>query len=164
MKTAIIFKTRHGTTEKVAYMLAKRLTDSGDEVRVIDLAKTRQPHLNGYEKIIVGGSIHVGKIQREIKTFCERHNELLMNRKLGLFICCMETDAVKRLKEFEDSFQNELKAHASAKGIMGGEFLLEKMNFIERLVVRKVAHTRESVHDIDTEALEKFIKDINGLK
>lgn len=47
---------------------------------------------------------------------------------------------------------------------MGGEFLLEKMNFIERLVVRKVAHTRESVHDIDTEALEKFIKDINGLK
>lgn len=160
MKTAIVYKTRHGTTEKVAYMLAKRLTDSGDEVRVIDLAKTRHPHLNGYEKIIVGGSIHVGRIQREIKTFCERHAELLLNRKLGLFICCMETDEAKRQREFEDAFPKELKAHASAKGIMGGEFLLEKMNFIERLVVRKVAHTRESVYDIDTDALEKFINDI----
>lgn len=158
MKTAIIFKTKHGTTEKVAYMLAKRLTETGDEVRVIDLAKTRQPHLTAYEKIIVGGSIHVGRIQKEIRTFCDKHNALLKTRKLGLYICCMETDEKKRQKEFEDAFPADLKKLASAKGIMGGEFLLEKMNFIERLVVRKVAHTRESVHDIDLNAVEKFLR------
>lgn len=160
MKTAIIFKTKHGTTEKVAYMLAKDLSSDGSEVRVIDLAKTRQPHLVSYERIIIGGSIHVGKIQREIKTFCEKHSDILCTKKLGLYICCMEADDKKRQKEFEDAFSDKLKKHASAKAIMGGEFLLEKMNFIERLVVRKVAHTRESVHDIDTEAVEKFLKDI----
>jgi len=160
MKTAIIFKTKHGTTEKVAYMLAKDLSSDGSEVRVIDLAKTRQPHLVSYERIIIGGSIHVGKIQREIRTFCERHTDVLRTKKLGLYICCMETDDQKRQKEFEDAFPENLKKHASAKAIMGGEFLLEKMNFIERLVVRKVAHTRESVHDIDTEAVEKFLKEI----
>lgn len=160
MKTAIIFKTKHGTTEKVAYMLAKDLSSDGSEVRVIDLAKTRQPHLVSYERIIIGGSIHVGKIQREIRTFCERHSDVLRTKKLGLYICCMETDDKKRQKEFEDAFPENLKKHASAKAIMGGEFLLEKMNFIERLVVRKVAHTRESVHDIDTEAVEKFLKEI----
>ncbi|MBN8584118.1 MAG: flavodoxin domain-containing protein [Ignavibacteria bacterium] len=160
MKTAIIFKTKHGTTEKVAYMLAKDLSSDGSEVRVIDLAKTRQPHLVSYERIIIGGSIHVGKIQREIRTFCERHTDVLRTKKLGLYICCMETDDQKRQKEFEDAFPENLKKHASAKAIMGGEFLLEKMNFIERLVVRKVANTRESVHDIDTEAVEKFLKEI----
>ena len=160
MRTAIIFKTKHGTTEKVAYMLAKDLSSDGSEVRVIDLAKTRQPHLVSYERIIIGGSIHVGKIQREIRTFCERHTDVLRTKKLGLYICCMETDDQKRQKEFEDAFPENLKKHASAKAIMGGEFLLEKMNFIERLVVRKVAHTRESVHDIDTEAVEKFLKEI----
>jgi len=160
MKTAIIFKTKHGTTEKVAYKLAKELSADGSEVRVIDLAKTRQPHLISYERIIIGGSIHVGKIQREIKTFCQRHSDQLCNKKLGLYICCMETDEKKRRKEFEDAFSEELKKHASAKGIMGGEFLLEKMNFIERLVVRKIAHTKESVFDIDTDAIEQFLKDI----
>ena len=161
MKTAIIFKTKHGTTEKVAYMLAKDLSKDGSEVRIIDLAKTRQPHLNGYERIIIGGSIHVGRIQREIRTFCDKHSEMLLEKKLGLYICCMETDELKRQKEFDDAFSAVLKEHASAKAIMGGEFLLEKMNFIERLVVRKVANTRESVYDIDTEAVEKFIKDIH---
>ena len=161
MKTAIIFKTKHGTTEKVAYMLAKDLSKDGSEVRIIDLAKTRQPHLNGYERRIIGGSIHVGRIQREIRTFCDKHSEMLLEKKLGLYICCMETDELKRQKEFDDAFSAVLKEHASAKAIMGGEFLLEKMNFIERLVVRKVANTRESVYDIDTEAVEKFIKDIH---
>ena len=142
-------------------MLAKDLSKDGSEVRIIDLAKTRQPHLNGYERIIIGGSIHVGRIQREIRTFCDKHSEMLLEKKLGLYICCMETDELKRQKEFDDAFSAVLKEHASAKAIMGGEFLLEKMNFIERLVVRKVANTRESVYDIDTEAVEKFIKDIH---
>ncbi|HAX50134.1 MAG TPA: flavodoxin domain-containing protein [Ignavibacteria bacterium] len=161
MKTAIIFKTKHGTTEKVAYMLAKALSADGSEIRVIDLAKTRQPHLVSYERIIIGGSIHVGKIQREIRTFCDKHTDALCAKKLGLYICCMETDEIKRQKEFEDAFSEKLKKHASAKGIMGGEFLLEKMNFIERLVVRKIAHTKESVFDIDTQAVKKFISEIN---
>mgnify|MGYP003499428344 FL=1 len=161
MKTAIIFKTKHGTTDKLEYILAKKLTASVEEVRVIDLAKTRQPHLNGYEKIIIGGSIHVGKIQKEIRTFSDKHKASLKAKTLGLYICCMETDEKKRQKEFEDAFPADLKKHASAKGIMGGEFLLEKMNFIERLVVRKVAHTRESVYDIDMDAVEAFLKQIS---
>ena len=160
MKTAIIFKTKHGTTEKVAYMLAKRLTESGDEVRVIDLAKTKQPHLGSFELVIIGGSIHVGRIQREIKNYAEKNSDMLKTKKLGLYICCMETDGSKREAEFESAFPDELKKHAIAKSIMGGEFLLEKMNFIERLVVKKLARTRESVHDIDMNAVEKFLLDI----
>lgn len=160
MKTAIIYKTKHGTTEKVAYMLAKMFSEDGSEVRVIDLAKTKQPHLNGNERIIIGGSIHVGKIQKEIRNFSEKHLSLLLTKKLGLYICCMQTDEKKRKEEFENAFPQELKQHAAAKGIMGGEFLLEKMNFIEKLVVRKIAYTKETVHDIDMDAVETFVREM----
>jgi len=161
MKTAIIYKSSHGTTEKVAFMLAKKLTSSGDDVRVIDLAKTRRPHIGDYEKMIIGGSIHVGRIQKEIKAYCEKNSEILLTKKLGLYICCMAADEKTRNTEFESSFPDELKEHASAKGIMGGEFLLEKMNFIEKLVVRKIAHAKETVHDIDLDAVEKFVNEIS---
>ena len=78
-----------------------------------------------------------------------------MTKSLGLYICCMAADIKTRHSEFESSFPDELKQYASAKGIMGGEFLLEKMNFIEKLVVRKIAHAKETVHDIDLDAVEK---------
>ncbi|MEO8513088.1 MAG: flavodoxin domain-containing protein [Ignavibacteria bacterium] len=162
MKTAIIYKSRHGTTEKVAFMLAKRLTESGSEVRVIDLTKTKQPQVSGYERMIIGGSIHVGRIQKEIKSYCEKNFDILKSKVLGLYICCMVTDEKKREEEFQSAYPEELMRHAAAKGIMGGEFLLEKMNFIEKLVVRKIAHTKETVHDIDTDAVEKFLKDISS--
>lgn len=160
MKTAIIYKSSHGTTEKVAYILARKLTEAGDEVRVIDLAKTKRPQISGYERIIIGGSIHVGRIQKEIKSYCEKNSELLKTKKLGLYICCMAADKKTRHSEFESSFPDELKQYAAAKGIMGGEFLLDKMNFIEKLVVRKIAHAKETVHDIDLGAVDKFLKDI----
>lgn len=162
MKTAIIYKSSHGTTEKVAYMLARRLTETGEEVRVIDLAKTRRPHISDYEKMIIGGSIHVGRIQKEIRAYCEKNMDMLLTKKLGIYICCMAADEKTRSNEFESSFPDELKQYAAAKGIMGGEFLLEKMNFIEKLVVRKIAHAKETVHDIDLDAVEKFLKDINN--
>lgn len=161
MKTAIVYKSSHGTTEKVAYMLARRLTEAGDEVRVIDLAKTKRPHITDFERMIIGGSIHVGRIQKEIKSYCEKNSEQLLTKKLGLYICCMAADEGTREKEFESSYPDELKHHAQAKGIMGGEFLLEKMNFIEKLVVRKIAHAKETVHDIDMDAVEKFLSDIS---
>ncbi len=160
MKTAIIYKSRHGTTEKIAYMLGKRLTELGSKVRVIDLSITKHPHISGYERVIIGGSIHVGRIQKEIKAYCEKNSEILMTKSLGLYICCMAADEKKRHLEFESSFPDELKQYAAAKEIMGGEFLLDKMNFIEKLVVRKISHIKETVHDIDTEAFEKFLKDI----
>lgn len=144
----------------MAYMIARRLTEAGDDVRVIDIAKTRRPQISGYERMIIGGSIHVGRIQREIKAYCEKNSEILMTKSLGLYICCMAADKKTRHSEFESSFPDELKQYASAKGIMGGEFLLEKMNFIEKLVVRKIAHAKETVHDIDLNAVEKFLKDL----
>jgi menaquinone-dependent protoporphyrinogen oxidase len=41
MKTAIIYTSKHGTTAKVAQMIADRLT--GDTVSVIDLKQVKCP-------------------------------------------------------------------------------------------------------------------------
>jgi menaquinone-dependent protoporphyrinogen oxidase len=62
--------------------------------------------------------------------------------------------------EFEDSFPPDLRKHAIAKGLVGGEFLMEKMNELEMEAVKKVKGIYESVYRIDTNAVHKFIKDI----
>ena len=62
--------------------------------------------------------------------------------------------------EFEDSFPLALRAHAVAKGMFGGEFLLEKMNFLERTAVRRVKGIDTSVSRLDQNAINKFIEEI----
>jgi menaquinone-dependent protoporphyrinogen oxidase len=47
MKTAIIYTSKHGTTAKVAQMIAGRLTDS--PVSLIDLKEEKHPDIRSFD-------------------------------------------------------------------------------------------------------------------
>lgn len=108
MKTLIVYRTTHGCTERIAREVGSRL---GGKVDYVDLKQKKLPVLNEYDRIIVGGSIHAGQIQHKVKDFCEKNRELLLNKELGLFICCMYEGGVAR-KHMQDVFPEELLPHA----------------------------------------------------
>ncbi|WP_243347751.1 flavodoxin domain-containing protein [Parabacteroides sp. FAFU027] len=157
MKTAIIYISHHGTTEKVANFLAEK---SKQDVEVISLKKVKNPDLSTYDRIILGGSIHAGGIQKRMKKFVEANLQTLLQKEFGLFICCMDPHKEKQELEFEQAFPNELKEAAKAKGIMGGEFCFERMNFLEKIIVKKVAGVSESVSRIDWDAVTRFLNEM----
>jgi menaquinone-dependent protoporphyrinogen oxidase len=156
MKTAIIYKSRHGTTCRVAEMIASKL--DGGNTALIDLSAEHDPDISIYDKIIIGGSIHVGKIQKELQKFCEKHLRALLKKELGLFICCMDPDEGVRKLEFENAYPKILREHSKANGIMGGEFLFDKLNFIEKIAIKRVAHEDKTVSKLDNNAIKGFIE------
>ena len=89
-------------------------------------------------------------------TFCIKNKTELLQKRLGLFMCFMNNDLQEL--EFEDSFPSDLRKHAIAKGLVGGEFLFEKMNVLEKTSVQKVKGINESVYRIDNNAIRKFIR------
>lgn len=158
MKTAIIYLSKHGTTEKVAYEIASRL--SSEKVSIYDLSKDKISNLDSFDELIIGGSIHAGAVQKRIKKFCEKNQTLLLKKKLGLYLCCAEKEK-KAKEQFENAFAEELRNHASATGLLGYEFLLDKMNFFEKAIVKKVAGQSESVHQINLRAIDNFTTEMN---
>ena len=156
MDYLIIYMSRHGTTAKVAAELQDRL--GSDITMLVDLEKDAVPDLNDFHCIIIGGSVHAGTIQEELMDFCRRNSKELLKARLGLFMCFMNDDL--REEEFEESFPIELRKHAAAKGLVGGEFLIERMSANEKLAVRSVKGIQESVYRLNKEAIEKFVADI----
>ena len=43
-----------------------------------------------YGAVVVGGSVHAGKIQKSVRAFCDRNLETLKGKRRGLFLCRME--------------------------------------------------------------------------
>ncbi len=70
----------------------------------------------------------------------------------------------KAKKEFEQAYNHELIEHACATGIFGGEFDFERMNFIEKLIVKKVSKIKESVSRIDKKVISEFIEIFSSTK
>lgn len=159
MKTLIAYCSHHGCTRKVAIELKENL---GHEVELCNLKKDNVPELNEFDRIIIGGSIHAGKIQKKVSSFCNKNMQLLIEREVGLFICCME-EGESAERELEMAFPKELFNSAKARAYFGGEFNLQEMNFVEKAIVKKVANIEESISKIDHLAILKFSEKMNRI-
>ncbi len=150
MKTIIIYASKHGTTKKSAELLAKSLSE---DVILVNAVKDRVPNLQEYDQIIIGGSIHMDKIQSQIRKLCDKNKDLLMRKRVGIFICCGGKEVVdEQMKAAFDSLYEQ----AHARGYFGYEYDLSKMGFLSRMVVKNVGKVKESQFAIEEENIKNF--------
>jgi menaquinone-dependent protoporphyrinogen oxidase len=156
MNTLIVYATTHGTTGKVAQKIKEGLDVP---CILINLKTDDLPDLSEYQRIIVGGSIHAGQIQSRIKDFCRKNTLELLQKQLALYICCMHENELAE-QQFTNAFPEILRNHAQSKKIMGGEYLFEKMNFFQKVLVRKIAGVNETQSRINEPAICEFISEL----
>lgn len=155
MKTLILFTSHHGTTKKLAYQLAKDLGIS-DEC-VVDFKKNKNIDLSAFDLVIMGSSIHAGNIPSDFKKFLQNKINILLSKQIAIFMCAMEKTELK-IQEFENNFPKELREHSLANGIMGGEYLFERMNFFEKFMIKKITGSPESKSEIDYDVYKDFVE------
>ncbi len=156
MKTAIIYASKHGCTDKCAQNLANELNN---HAALINLDLSTDINLNEYNTIIIGGSIHAGAMNRKIKRFIDKNLDLLNSKKTGLFICCME-EGEKALEQFQNAYPETLRNNAIAHGYFGGEFNFDKMNFFEKAIIKKIANTDQNISKINDNNIKDFAQKI----
>lgn len=159
MNILIIYMSSHGCTERVASLIADKLQNH--IISLHNLKEKMLPHLAPYDAVIIGGSIHAGEIQTKLKNYCKKNVDLLMQKKVGLYLCCMEKGEIAK-KQFENAFPEKLRKNAIAKALMGGEFAFEKMNFFEKSIVKKFAHIEETVSEIKYSVIDEFVEKIEN--
>jgi len=156
MTTLIAYATKYGCTEKCAKILAEKLMGKID---LCNLNEAKAIDLTPYDKVIIGGSIYAGKIRKEAWEFCEKNLNILKEKKIALFICGMHEKNAET--ELNAAFPHELLNRAIAKEFFGGEFRFQKMNLLERFVVKKVTNADKSIPPIDTTKDISKLSEIN---
>ena len=156
MKTAIIYYSKHGTTERVAHLIGENLNHKVD---YISLRENAKPDIRTYDRIILGTSIYAGTPGRKFSQFCNKNRSLLKEKVIGLFICCMNKE--QEVEEMNNAFPEYLQQSAIPKAILGGEFLFDKMNCIERFITKKVVKIESSVSCLRYDAIREFADNIN---
>ncbi len=157
MQTAIIYASSHGTTEKIAQKIQDGL--GADNARIFNLKTTKTVDLGLFDTVIIGGSIHAGQMQGRVKAFCRKNMVDLLRKRVGLFMVGMNEPQFEN--EFNNAFPELLRKHAITSKCVGGEFLFEKMNFIEKLIVKKVSGVSQNVSKIDEGKVAELVHEIN---
>lgn len=170
MRTLIVYTSKHGSTEKCVGILKSKLKG---EVTSLDIKKDTIKNIEGFDNIIIGGSVYVGKIQKEVSDFCSNNLSLLLKKKVGLFMCCMNKKEIE--SAFNASFPKDLLESAAVKETFGGEFNFKDMNFFEKTITKVISKvlakedpsikkldTKNDISLIEYNNIDKFVKSINN--
>lgn len=160
MRTLIVFASKTGTSAECASQLAQKLDG---EVSLCQLGKDRLPSIDNFDRIVVGGSIRIGKIHRQVTSFINQNKDILLTKPLGLFICCM-ADGETAEQQLGNAYPAELLEHAKAKGLFGGCYKFSRMGWLNRKMIQMIEKqqtgqeisTHEDIDKTKPDAIEKF--------
>lgn len=155
MSILILYLSKHGTVKDVVTMM-KNISGEKVDIRKLD------GHINGsviekYDTLIVGGSIHMGKAQRKLIRFCRHYSHFFKEKKSGIFLCTL-TDPKNAEHYVKETFPPEVIEESNAVGLFGGSVKFEKMNIIEKAIMKKITGTSMSFSKIDTDRIAAFIE------
>ena len=160
MKSVLVYSSKYGFTEEIVKKIQSQVQG---ECALINL---RQP--NDVEKlvkesdmIVVGGPIYIGGLLKEVKQFLMHHQADLLQKRLGLFITGMhEHNEIE--KELEINFSQELRDHAQFVVWVGGEFNFDKLKFMDKMIVKKIAKTDETKTVVMDDEINNIVNIINS--
>ncbi|GLC31603.1 flavodoxin domain-containing protein [Clostridium omnivorum] len=161
MKSIIIYSTKHGTTEKAARILSAKLPG---EVVLKNIMKENVSSLEEYDNVILGGSIYIGKVQKNLTEYMQKNLKELLSKRVSLFLCAGETNEELAAKQIKGAFPEELYKAAICKDSFGFEFNFDKLNFFEKLIMKKVKGVKESYYELKEDSIDRFAKVIASNK
>ncbi|OHW63510.1 flavodoxin [Andreesenia angusta] len=157
MKTGIFYTSEHGTAEKAATELKKKI---GGEVDLIDLKRERG-YVENYDNIILGSGIYAGKVSKELKSFIEKNLEEIMKRNHGVYICSRE-EGDNSKKYFTANFRFDLLQTSFCTAHLGHGIDLQKLGFIKKLLFKKVFQIKEDYTTLNEKEIDIFAKKLKA--
>ena len=158
MKNLIIFTTKYGSVEKSANLLKAKLNG---ETTIVNLKKNTVPDINNFDNIILGGSVYMGRTQKELMKFAKNNLQKLLEKRIGLFLNCAEKTE-KKFEQCKRSFPVELYEKSIVKGFFGDEITWEKCNAFHKLIIKSIKKSKDSYSNINKEEIAKFAEQINA--
>lgn len=105
-KVLIVYGTRYGATEGTSEEIAKILRSEGLDVRVANARKEKIKDISGYDLVIVGSGMQMGKWTGSTESFLRKFQKGLSSKKVAIFV----SSGAQALIEYEKKTEEIEKA------------------------------------------------------
>lgn len=152
MKTLIVYATKYGGTKSCAEKLSEEFNNNVDLVNIKNYSSV---DLSKYDSIIIGTSIYMGKIKKNVLNFINKNIAILMQKKVGIFTSCLSENN-EDIETIKKEIPEELFNHLVKISRLGYSLNMEKMNFFYKSIIKKITGKTESHSEFFEDKIKEF--------
>jgi menaquinone-dependent protoporphyrinogen oxidase len=150
MRVLIPYGTTEGLTARISDYVAEVIRGHGYEADTVDIKGSGATELDGYDAVIVGASIHMGKHEDYVRDFVRENRDALERLPSAFFSVSMAAhDNPEEAGGYIEEFVRETGWRPAKVGLFGGALLYTHYGFIKRHLMKKIARDKGNP-DTDT--------------
>ena len=150
MRVLIPYGTTEGLTARISDYVAEVIRGHGYEADTVDIKGSGDSELDGYDAVIVGASIHMGKHEDYVKDFVRENRDALERLPSAFFSVSMAAhDNPEEAEGYIEEFVRKTGWRPARVGLFGGALLYTHYGFIKRHLMKKIARDKGNP-DTDT--------------
>jgi menaquinone-dependent protoporphyrinogen oxidase len=140
----VAYATREGQTQKVADTIADTGRAMGVDVDVLKIDDVEMPLAGKYDGVALGGSIHMGKFEKELLVFASENWAELEQMHASFFGLCLtaaneEREAAEEIHGYLAHFEQQTLWKPAFTAMFAGALKYRTYGFIKRGMVKQIA-------------------------
>jgi menaquinone-dependent protoporphyrinogen oxidase len=154
-KILVAYGTTEGQTAKIAEFIAEVVRGQGHAADAVNV-KQSEPGLDGYDAVIVGGSIHMGKHEDDVGNFVRRNRNALERKPSALFSVSLAAHGdTANAEAYVARFEQETGWRPAQVGLFAGALLYSQYGFFKRQLMKKIV--RDKPGDLSTDTSRDYV-------
>jgi menaquinone-dependent protoporphyrinogen oxidase len=143
----VVYATREGQTAKIAGFLARELQAGGARVELLNAAdqQASATDLAGFDKVVLGASMHAGTIEKELVSYIRANSAALHSRTCHFFLVLMAAateDLQIRKRELQDAenmVRRQLPIDVGPMEMIAGALSYTKYNWFIKWTMKRIS-------------------------
>jgi menaquinone-dependent protoporphyrinogen oxidase len=147
-RTLVAYGSKHGSTREVATAIAADLRAAGHDVDLLSAGAAAVAGPSGYDSVVLGGSLYLGRWHADACTFMRRHHEALVELRLAVFALgprTLEAEAVADSRKQLEAALARLDVEPELITIFGGVIEPATLHFPFNRMSRSDARDWEAI-------------------
>jgi menaquinone-dependent protoporphyrinogen oxidase len=142
-KILITYGTTEGQTAQIADHLAGVIRDRGLEAETMNLKQSADVSVAGYDAVIIGGSVHMGKHQEEVVDFVRKNRADLARLPSAFFSVSLAANGdLANAEAYVENFAQQAGWRPTKVGLFSGALLYRQYGFIKRYMMKRIVRDK----------------------
>lgn len=154
-KIYLPYGTTEGQTAKIAEYIADVVRAHGHSADPADIKQAGDTIPDGYDAVIVGASVHLGKHEDYVRDFVRKNGDVLTRLPSALFSVSLAAHGdAENAESYVEKFEHETGWRPTRVGLFGGALLYTQYGFLKRHMMKKIASDKGS---LDTDTSQDYV-------